>query len=313
MKKKLFALLIVFIFFSAGKAQDSLSASIMPHWEQGDAFSFNIKKIKEKEDNGFKQSDSAVFVGTVTVLEVLDDKIRNSYRTNHSIISHFGLGNDYFKNVDLTREIEVIYTTDGEGQFQQIENWVAVQNELTLSFNVLLQNFKKSGTSSAENLVSFEKILTFMKSRNFVEQTIFSELQLLHYLMGIELKNQQEIIFEEETANPLGGDPLRSEAKIKVHSIKPESSEIIISQQKTLNRDDVSKFIATFSKKMDLNSQDFAELLKKSTYEISDHTDFTVNYKIGIPNRIIYRRKSSMVLDGKNTLRNDEILIDRIR
>lgn len=309
-----FTFLLLFLFTTLTFSQEGKSVTILPKWKKGDQFSFNIKKIKiQDKKNGQKQKDSAVFIGKIKVLEITDSAIQNSYQTNYSFISQFGLGNEYFKNVDLNKSLEIIYSCDHEGAFEKIENWDAVEKELSLAFKALIDSFKKDKTYSAEYISSFEKVLNVMKSQNFVEKNIYSELQLIHFLMGIELSNKQEINYEEELQNQFGSDPLRSEATLKVENIDFKNGEITVSQEKNLNNEDVNKFITSFFKKMNIKDTDFGQALKDSKYKISDQTHFLINYKIGIPEKITYKRSSEVFIANENGSRFDEVLIERIK
>ena len=309
-----FTFLLFFLFTSLSFGQEEKSVTILPKWKKGDQFSFNIKKIKiQEKKNGQKQKDSALFVGKISVLEVSDSAIKNSYQTNYNFISQFGLGNEYFKNANLNKSLEIIYSCDHEGAFEKIENWDAVEKELSLAFKTLLDSFKKEKTYSGEYISSFENVLNVMKTQNFVEKNIYSELQLIHFLMGIELTNKQEINYEEELQNQFGSDPLRSEATLKVENIDFKNSEITVSQEKNLNKEDVNKFIIGFFKKMNIQEDDFGKVLKDSKYEISDETHFLINYKIGIPEKITYKRSSEVFIANENGSRIDEVLIERIK
>lgn len=313
--KKFILFFCIFLFgISEYYGQDSISVQILTNWKKGDQFSFNIKKIKtqEKENEGVKK-DSAVFSEIVTVLEVNDLYFKNSYKTNNTAMSSYGLANDILKDFNHNKSLEIIYKTDETGAYEGIENWDEVEKQLTLSYDLLLENFKKSKSFKEENLESMKQVLSMMKSKNFVENNVYSELKLIHFLMGIELAENEELKYEEVLPNAFSKEPLRSEAVMKVLQINSKNSEISVSLKKRLNESDVNKFLMSFFKRLNLKNDDFQKALKNSKYNISDETNYLINYEIGIPERIIYKRISQILIAEQKGNRMDEIIIERIK
>lgn len=158
-----------------------------------------------------------------------------------------------------------------------------------------------------------KQVLSMMKSKNFVENNVYSELKLIHFLMGIELAENEELKYEEVLPNAFSKEPLRSEAVMKVLQINSKNSEISVSLKKRLNESDVNKFLMSFFKRLNLKNDDFQKALKNSKYNISDETNYLINYEIGIPERIIYKRISQILIAEQKGNRMDEIIIERIK
>ncbi len=293
---------------------DTTKVPMIAYWSIGDTYDFKISKIKQKWEAGnLKSADTSAYIVNFMVADSTDSSytIKWRYKTN---LTEFNISEELVEKLSKYEFTEVIYTTSELGDYLGIENWEQISAMMKEIMGDVSNYYKD--TSKIHDREKFDQamqpFLNAFSSKEGIEQVLFKELSVFHFPFGVEYSVSQPLVYEDLIPNVFGGDPVRGDAKIYVHSVDFDKSHCVLKHEMKLNEEDMKKMIKDLLKKMKLNDKEVKKIFKTAKIDIQDHNNFEYFYNPGIPIRLESSRETVIIFDQENMKNVEQIIIELV-
>lgn len=308
--KQTLTLLSFLLAVILGRAQDDgAGVPFVAYWSIGDSYNFNVTKIKQKLREGSEmESDTTSYIGNFEVIDSTDTsyKIKWSLEANLTSVE---IPEEMMNELSKYLFTEVIYETTELGEFVAIENWQEIALKMKDLFAILLSKYETSDKDIAEMM---QPVLGIYETREGIEQLIFKELMLFHFLFGYEYDPNEPLEYADELPNMFGGKPIRGETKIYVDAVDYEEGYCLMVQEMAINGDDTKRVITDIFKKMAGDEKEMKKAMKNARFEISDYNIFEFYYYPGIPLKIHTKRETILDIKGQKGSQVDMTIIELV-
>lgn len=316
MLKKLF----FFLFLTAGYIYTFGQNSIlfMPIWQQGETHTFSISEIKVKvksTDGGETYTtvseDTNTYIAHFEILDVTDElyRIKMSYENNiDEVFNDLDIDSIHFTIPEEYQEVDVIYTCDRNGLYQQIENVEEIQKNMKLLLDSILLPIAQDNPLL---LGMFSKITQMYSTPEAIQTTAYKELQMLHFLYGSEMENDYTYSMQEFLPNIITEEPLRATTVIYIDTINSEQSLCTVKRYSSINKKDAKKLVKLFFKTLSFN-KGMKKVMSKMEMSIEDDYTWDFSTLLNIPLNISAKRYSSVIIGQEENLNLEELQINLI-
>lgn len=299
-------ILSCFLLFPLLSLAQNSDIPIIAYWEDGATYTFRVRKMQEKwEEAKITGNEKS---GYIAVLKVLDStetsyKLEWRFKADDTIEMESPLSLfDLFPNI--------IYTTDENGIFIEIENWKEISEILEGYYQSLMKNSKADFTKEIQD--NMNELFQNIHSQQGIEQVIMKELQLLHFPYGHLFEKGAPIEYEEELANFFGGDPISASGKISFQFLDEKTDRCLIKQQLNIPTEETNKLMKGIMQKLKLNDDELEEAMKTWHYNLSDDNSFEMHLDTGLPIKFKSSRTVTLKMKDQQVKRLDTIEITRI-
>jgi hypothetical protein len=290
-------------FMSIGQNND---IPIIAYWENGASYSFKVKKLKEKwEEDKITNTENTSYIANLKVLDSTETSYKLEWGFKKDDSSEGGSPvslYDLFPNI--------IYTTDENGSFNEIENWKEISEILEGYYQSLMKNSKAEFTKEIQD--NMNELFQGIHSKQGIEQIIMKELQILHFPYGHLFENGAPIEYQEELANFFGGDPISASGKISFQFLDEETDRCLIKQQLNIPTEETNKLMKGIMEKLKLNDNELEEAMKTWHYIFNDDNSFEMHLDTGVPIQFKSLRTINLKMKDQQVKRVDTIEITRI-
>ncbi len=243
--KKIFGLFVLILFvFSFGYGQ---TVSFMPAWQVGETHTYAFSTVKSKYQNvdgepNRTSTDTSSYNAHFEVIEVGDDhyKIKMTKELGDILGDIDSLKNflylpEGFKNVD------VIYTTNRNGELQGIDNWEEIAENMRLLCDSLLSPMYEEYPVTEAIMLRFKSLYSSQESIQNIE---FKDLFLLHFLFGAEMEVGYTYPYEENLPNAfIANQPLRAMSILGIDTLMTDQSICRVKRYSYINEKDAKKLV----------------------------------------------------------------------
>lgn len=296
MKKPILFVAILLQSYLITAQVDTTYVPFVSYWSTGDAYKFQITKIKKqwKEGNLTKNDSSSYHVN----FEVIDST-ESSYTIKWSYeadpMGDFGLSEEFASTFEKYQNIDIIYKTSELGTFLGIQNWQEVSDMTKEIFSKVIDALSKEDKSKSKKVrKAMEPLLAVYSSKEGLEQVIFKELQYFHFPFGLEYAVNDTIKYEDQLPNMLGGDPFRADSKIYIEAVDFEEAYCTLIHTMKINSDDTKEMLRKLFKQMGMKDKDLKQALKTAVFDIQDRNHYEYFYYPGVPSIIETTRTTKM-------------------
>jgi hypothetical protein len=232
----------IFIFTLAANAQINLSDSTVKaiaYWEKGDKQSYAVTSESYKINNEDTTNHQIIrYKIDVNII----DSTANAYVMDFHYHSYKVEGDEMLAKImnKLSTDLTVRVKTDEFGTFQEVINWKEVQKRVIQAIDVVKNELKE--IPNLDLLIeNFKKIYN---SKEAIETTAITDIQLFLAFFGVEYKFDSEISSSIQMPNGLGGEPFDTDVVIWLDEIDPEENDYLIRMNRVTNSTQLTK--ATF-------------------------------------------------------------------
>lgn len=314
--KKTFGLFVLILFvFSFGYGQ---TVSFMPAWQVGETHTYSFTQVKTK----YKLVDGE---------QTITSNDTSSYNAHFEVIEE---GIDYYK-IKMTEEVgdilnitdslkdilylpegfkdvAVIYTTNRNGELQVIDNWEEIAENMRLLCDSLLSPMYEE-YPFMETIMKQMKIL--YSSQESIQNIMFKDLFLLHFLFGAEMEVGYTYPYEETLPNAFAADqPLRAMSILGIDTLMTDQSICRVKRYSYVNEKDCKKLVQNIIKTMAKTMAGFggkkiAKEAKGMKMVITD--DYTFDYSTleHMPVHINAQRSTRTNLKQQDAMQVEERII----
>lgn len=278
-------------------------------------YDFKVSKIKKEYSNTIEKENKVnEYLATFEVLDSTATSYTIKWKYQLNLAQSYDLSGDMKESLSKYEFSEVIYTTSETGAFVEIINWKDVRDLMNNVFDDIFDKAAKRLTPEIKTQMEtmFSSVRQSYSTKDGIEQIVFKELQYFHYLMGLEYSVSEPLLFDDALPNMFGGDPIKGKAKLYVSEIKPEDNFVVMKHEMKLDEKDTKNLLLQVFSKMGLDSKDVKKMIKKSQFDVTDNNRFEFFYFPCIPLKIETNRETILIMEGVNTKRIDQTIIELI-
>ncbi len=307
MKHLLFLVFGFFVATSLFGQVDTSVVSLVAYWYKGDVYNYEITKVKKSwEQDEIADLDSTTYYARFEVL----DSTTAGYTIKWSYTPEDLLGMEGSKAIsdmeETIKPIDLIYTTTELGEILELTNWKEVSEQST---NLLTQTLKYTDPDNSAYAEALEPVIDLYSTKEGVETYAMQEVNVLHFLYGLEYNTDSPIEYEDEFPNLFGSKPIRADAAIEFTEVDTSDHYFVAEQRSTLNEEDTKDIIGSLMKQLmgRKKGKEFKQYLKDAEFTINDNNVYEFYYYPGVANYIKTLRKSNIVM-GEKKNRKEEYL-----
>ncbi|MBR4218645.1 MAG: hypothetical protein IKR71_06325 [Bacteroidales bacterium] len=312
--KKTFGLFVLILFvFSFGYGQ---TVSFMPAWQVGEThtYSFSVIKSKYKMVDGepfLTSSDTGSYNAHFEVIEVGDDhyriKMTKELEDLMSILDTMKTMKLFYRPENY-KNLDVIYSTNRNGELQEIDNWEEIAENMRLLCDSLLSPLY-------EDYPVLENVMLTLKSRYSSQESIrqfeFKELQLLHWLFGAEMEVGYSYPYQETLPNMWDpSTPLRASSVTGIDTLMTDQSICRVKRYSYINEKDAKKLVMNVIKMLaSFGGKKSIKEAKGMKMTITD--DYTFDYSTleHMPVYINAQRATRTIVKNEDAMQVEERII----
>jgi hypothetical protein len=268
---------------SSSPSEDDL-IEIYPCWKAGERHSLEIVKTREKQVNGKVTSTSTARVDVkVSVIQADED----------GYVLEWTYGETKFDDPDqannpLVRSVSKIMQglvielqMDAFGPIIGVPNWEEVQKKAEVAMKTVTNELKGVMDQALIDTIINQVSMTYSSEENIMN-FLLTEPQLLVFPLGWQYTMSEPIFYEDLLPNPMGGDPIPSEAYILLKDFDIVTGDAKIEWKQSLDPEKTQEMVLETMKKMAAqtgktapDAKDIPELTR------NDSAEFTVNANTG--------------------------------
>lgn len=309
---KLTLFILLTTTFSQGQAKkDSLKISFISYWSKGDTYKFKVKKFEKKwKDEKIVKNDSIIYDAIFTVLDstATSYKIKWSYKID--INKSLNLSLPIENAISKVKDMDIIYTTSEVGDFTGIENWKEISEKMKEMTSELMKLFPDKEKDNVELKKTMQQVFDIYNSKEGIETYLTKDIQLFHYPFGVEFNTEEELVYEEELANPFGGNPIKAISTLYFDEVDKENSRCVFYREMKIDPEDSKKMLADVFKKIAPKDKDLKKFAKNMIFEINDSNGYDYVYNPGVPVFIFNEREIIIKVDSKNEKKIERLEIE---
>lgn len=316
MKKALFILLTITIGWIYTYGQSSVF--FIPNWQKGEKHTYSISEIKEKTSSTDKgqttetvSSDTNTYIAHFEVIDITNEsyRIKMSYENNvDEIINELNIDDIHITIPEEYKEVDVIYTCDLNGVYQQIENVDEIQKNMKLLLDSILRPIAKENPLL---LQIFGKIAQLYSTPEAIQTTAFKELQMFHFLYSYELVEDMMYPYDELLPNILTGEPLHATSIVYIDTINTEQSLCSVKRISSINEKDAKNMVKAYCNLLNANKA-VKKYLKKMKIEIFDNYTWDYSTLLHMPLNVDTKRYTTVTIGNEISTTLEELQINFI-
>ena len=210
--------------------------------------------------------------------------------------------NEFVKKVmSIAQDMKVIIKTDELGTFEEVVNWVEVQNYIKSAMEKLGKEFPQ--------LPGFGELIAQMglaySSKEAIETTSINDIQQFYNFHGAQYKLGEELTAQTKAPNILGGEPFDCSITAYLDEVNEADNNYILRSSHEVNKEQLTeatyKFVVETSQKMGIKppARDELKDLKNDVQTASRI------HGSGWP---IYSVQTKTVTDGSNTSIKERVI-----
>ena len=142
--------------------------------------------------------------------------------------------------------LRIVYTTDANGAFQQIQNWSQVElfhNQVHDLFDLRMEQMYKSKKTRDQLLAIIEPVWTDLSQ---IDQLYTQELRTYHAAFGRAIQPVHNLSGKDMVPNLLGNMPLESETIMRLSTFNPSSKCAFLDLNRRLTPQSVQQFLKDY-------------------------------------------------------------------
>jgi len=286
------------------------------NWKIGDKIKYKVTKTKEDIKFGYNQGKyETTQVGVLEITGETDEEYELEWKIIKNIYPEGVEMDTFYTRIyeDMMKSFKIKYTTDKNGEFKELINW---EDILNFQFETM-DNI--SDIIEEEEGMKFEEIKTMMSqmfsSKEQVEAIFIEEIKLLHSFYGNFFQTKKANPMTKSVPNIFGGDKILVNSLITIENVDTNGNILIgkdkFSLDENTKNDMLSKYLKSLEEKFGKGNTD-DNFINDLQVEITDNTDFSLNYKEGIANLISYKRDALVKSETQDLERVKEIIIERV-
>lgn len=313
--KKFFSLIAILIITTNLFCQnDTTRVPFVAYWSMGDSYNFKITKINKQWKKGeMTKDEKQEYIASFSVVDSSANSYTIRWAFENYLDNSYDIPNEYKDIFSKYEFLEILYSTNEIGVFNEILNWEELGKTLTSMIDDLVEYLGKDDKQLHEILIkSMKPIKQIYSSRNGIEQLVMRKLQFLHYPLGIELDVNQPVFYIEELPNMLGENPIKANAKLYVEKVDFEERFCVVKQEMSLDPNDTKDMMKKFFGQLELGDTKMDEILNKAVIKVEDNNVYEYYYYPGIPHRIETNREVIVDIDNDNSRQIEKTIIELI-
>jgi hypothetical protein len=312
MKKALLILAMTTLVAGAFCQTDTSSVSFVAYWSVGDSYDFRIRKTSEQwSGDSLTKNDISEYTANFEVVDSTDTSYTIVWTYTNELVNTWDIPEELLDDLSKYELTEVVYTTTEMGEFKEIENWEELGEMMRSMFADVFRILAKDSREDYDRMMeTAQPLMDMYSSRQGVEQVIFPELQLFHYLFGAMFTVGDTLAFEDHFPNLFGGDPIRADAKLWFEDVDFEEERSVLVQESKLDPDDTLALLKDLFAKMGVTDSGLSEALSMAVYEIDTYNRYDYYYYPGVPVKIDFSRNIRVDIADQKNRRHDTMTIE---
>lgn len=274
---------------------DSNSILILPHWSIGDTYDFEITKIKNAwTQDSLTKHDTIQYWANFEVIDSSETSytIKWSYK---NMLSELALPEKFTQKASKYPMTEIIYETNQYGRFIGVKNWKEIRAIMQNLTKDLIESLAEESLDPNNNYKETMKhILALYESQEGIEAYVVPELNLFHFVFGIELYLEEVLEYEERYPNMFGGDPIKANAQLFLEKIDFHEKKCTLINKTRLNPNDTKKLILDVLAKMNFKDDKITQAFNNSKFQMSEDNYLEYLFSLGIPNYLEFKRETDI-------------------
>lgn len=297
-----------------GQSESSGSIPFVAYWSIGDTFEFNIRKISiQWDDDILVKADTIYRNVRFKVIDSTASMYKVEWRYANEMQEEPLVKNLFNKITKNNVYTTVIYTTDEMGEFQGVENWKEIRDDLIRELKATLQGKMFSEPKNAEMYSKAQQpIIEAYSTKEGVEELALKELYYFHMPLGYEFEIDEVYEYEDVLPSLIGGEDMRCDYKVTVDNIDRNNSICRVTEEMTVNPDDSKREVISMMDRMGIDYDEFSEEIKRAHLLMEDFNTYIYNFDYGIPITINTSRMVDLQIEGEKRRKEEKIIIDLI-
>jgi hypothetical protein len=286
--------ILLFPFDVAPAITPQSSIYLVPRWNQGQKYQFEIIKTRQR----YKDGKSILKGTTRTELEI---EVLKAGKEGHVI--RWAFGETKFDDpklaeivmeqqlTNLLKGMQIILEVDSESTIIGVQNWKEVRNSVSRMLDTMTAALQKSGQDS----ITIEKVRAQVDSmfatKEQIELLCTREAQVYFMPLGRRYRLSKTIQYEDLLPNPLGGEPIPSRGAFSLKAINRGPGQAIVTWKQEVDPEEAARVLEKTVKDMSArigkpvpNEERFGPLV------MQDNAEFTIEIASGLVNRLIHTR-----------------------
>ncbi|HBN05915.1 MAG TPA: hypothetical protein DD434_09040 [Bacteroidales bacterium] len=298
--------------------QDTTRVPFVAYWSIGDSYNFKITKThKEWKKDKVSKDEKNEYTAYFTVIDSTANSYTIRWGFDNYLADSYDIPEEYMKLFEKYDFLEILYTTDETGTFNEILNWEELGKTLSTMIDELVNVLGKDNKELFDILTKTMKpVKTAYITKEGIENLLVPELKIFHFPLGIEIDTRLPFYYVDQLPNLFGGGYIKSNAKLYIDKVDFEENFCVLKQESSLDQNDVKSMLTEFFEKMEFEGKYkdatmvMDTILNNSEITIDDNNIYEYYYYPGIPHRIEVNREVLINMDGDKARRNDKVIIE---
>lgn len=296
MKKKLCIILSLLLsLFSF--AQEEEGASFVTYWSEGDSYEFEIRTEKIKRINdSLVDHKIGLSKAVLEVIEEMNDHyiIDLKLKTYGDLFSDDTIPSPLNDLIEDSEKLKIRYKTSDLGAFLEVVNHDEIE-----AFMDKIMNKITSETSIDSK--AFKDAMQIVKSKEFIEEKMLENIQLIHYPLGYEFTFDTNY-YSSETTNLFDpSKPIKTNGYAVVLDYSKDSGVYRIKNYDEIDQKEMVKMMKVVFKKMNLKNKKTKKELKKMKYDFQESITYDFLIDKTIPKNINYIKEVVITNQDRKT------------
>lgn len=323
MKKMFLSFIIAGLFANGIWAQSSI---FTPNWTVGEKHVFTFEKTQTdwSELGGFPQDDrtSETYSRTADFEVIAKDDAHYRLSISHTFddIEYLDAAEQLLDSMGINipeefSSMNIIYTTDHKGTFENIENLEEITDRVRFMIDSVIEPLLSKATDNEEGPVLMLSLLKMqLLDPDYLPNVVSPDLKLLHFIypfVNLGLTVDDAVIYKSETSTPVGFS-IDTKNVIYVDTLLPEQNLCIVKQTSQLDEKETLKYLAKFFKSMPVGKNGKKELkkaLKEMSMLINDEIEIMFDTKLTLPRQTTTKRSVVVTTPGRTNHKEVETVL----
>lgn len=318
MRSILLSVLLLFVATSLFAQKDSLR--VVSHWKNTDIRSYKVTQVNSRNnDSGQMISDTVSYLFRFVVLDSTATGYRIKWEFDESPLYDLLDEDEYDALQNQYGDLTLIYTTDHNGVFKNIENW----QDISRYYNIYYDSryAEDAEKDSASVIESYKQMKEAISTREGVEAQLFNEMQFFHFPFGHSLPLNDTLRYPGQMQLASSNEYAMAHVQYFFSQINREKNEATLNKLTSMDTDDAEKKLKIIIQKnldtmpvtSDSERKDKAETIKNLPtlkFDSKEQVIYKFNYKTGFPLRVYFKLASNFKLKDATNIRSRELIIE---
>ncbi|MCP5003903.1 MAG: hypothetical protein GY941_08130 [Planctomycetes bacterium] len=278
-----------------------ISVELLPHWRKGERQSLELVKTRQRIKGNKLVLDSTTRTDfNIEIIEA-DNKgyllswthgettFDNPEQANNPIVEQMS---------NILKGLQIIFEIDSRGYITGVPNWKEMKKKSDKVISAIRQSLNETGADKTTVDKVCDQIASMFSTKKQIEMMSTREAGLYFLALGRNYTLSSPFVYDDVLANPFGGEPFPSKAKLLMESHDREKDRSIVKWNQTIPTEDATRILKkTFQDLADRFGKPMPKEDELPKFDIKDSAEFTVRASSGWIEKLKHIRTTKVNTD----------------